>query len=70
MNVEGERRKHRMNGNSVSARLDSFPTSRFHRRLLLASGFGWLFDAMDVGLIGFVAAALVTQWNQIGRAHV
>jgi MFS transporter, putative metabolite:H+ symporter len=52
-----------MNGNSVSARLDSFPMSRFHRRLLFASGFGWLFDAMDVGLIGFVAAALVTQWN-------
>ena len=52
-----------MNGNSVSARLDSFPMSTFHRRLLLASGFGWLFDAMDVGLIGFVAAALVTQWN-------
>ena len=52
-----------MNGNSVSARLDSFPMSRFHRRLLFAAGFGWLFDAMDVGLIGFVAAALVTQWN-------
>jgi len=52
-----------MNGSSVSARLDGFQLGRFHRRLLLASGFGWLFDAMDVGLIGFVAAALVTQWN-------
>jgi MFS transporter, putative metabolite:H+ symporter len=52
-----------MNGNSISERLDSLPTTRFHRKLLLVSGFGWLFDAMDVGIISFVAAALVTQWK-------
>ena len=52
-----------MNGNSGSAILDRLPLGRFHRRLLLASGIGWLFDSMDVGLISFVVAALVTQWK-------
>lgn len=34
-----------------------------HRRLLGASGIGWALDAMDVGLISFVIAALGQQWG-------
>ncbi len=30
------------------------PLNRFHWRLLVVSGFGWLFDAMDVILISFL----------------
>ncbi|MEA4945013.1 MAG: MFS transporter [Propionicimonas sp.] len=44
-------------------RLDRLPFGRQHRRLLVGSGVGWALDAMDVGLISFVMAALRQQWN-------
>ena len=43
-------------------RLDRLPFTSQHRRLLLGSGAGWALDAMDVGLISFVMAALAQQW--------
>ncbi|MET3861884.1 putative MFS transporter [Dietzia sp. 2505] len=43
-------------------RLDGLPFTRKHRRLLLGSGVGWALDAMDVGLISFVMAALAVHW--------
>ncbi|MEC1522804.1 MFS transporter [Neobacillus niacini] len=33
------------------------------RRIFIVSGFSWIFDAMDVGLISFIAAALIIEWN-------
>lgn len=33
------------------------------KKLLFASGIGMLFDAMDVGLLGFVIAALMIAWH-------
>lgn len=33
------------------------------RKLLLLAGTGWLFDAMDVGLLSFILAALKVDWN-------
>ena len=30
-------------------RLDRLPFNKAHRKLLVASGIGWAFDAMDVG---------------------
>ncbi|MCD2262110.1 MFS transporter [Dietzia aurantiaca] len=44
-------------------RLDGLPFTRKHRRLLLGSGLGWALDAMDVGLISFVMAALAVHWS-------
>lgn len=44
-------------------RLDSLPFTRRHGRLLLGSGVGWALDAMDVGLISFVIAALGVHWG-------
>lgn len=44
-------------------RLDGLPFTRRHRRLLLGSGVGWALDAMDVGLISFVMAALAVHWS-------
>ncbi len=35
----------------------------FQRRLLLAAGGGWLFDAMDLLLLGSVVAAVSRQWD-------
>lgn len=42
---------------TLAARLDS------QRRLLFIAGLGWLFDAMDVGLLSFVITALVDKWG-------
>lgn len=33
------------------------------RKLLGISGLGWMFDAMDVGILSFVLAALAIEWN-------
>ncbi|MFT3861968.1 MFS transporter [Micropruina sp.] len=46
-----------------SERLDRLPFTRKHGRLLVGSGIGWALDAMDVGLISFVMAALAAQWK-------
>jgi putative MFS transporter len=48
---------------SRTERLDSLPVTRRHVRLLGGSGVGWALDAMDVGLIGFIMAALTTHWG-------
>lgn len=46
-----------------SERLDRLPYNRAHTKLLVGSGIGWALDAMDVGLISFVMAALAVQWD-------
>jgi MFS transporter, putative metabolite:H+ symporter len=33
------------------------------RKLLGIAGLGWLFDAMDVGMLSFIIAALQKEWN-------
>ncbi|MEY8565879.1 MFS transporter [Corynebacteriaceae bacterium 7-707] len=48
---------------SRTERLDSLPVTRRHVKLLGGSGIGWALDAMDVGLIGFIMAALTTHWG-------
>ncbi|GAA1159467.1 MFS transporter [Ornithinicoccus hortensis] len=49
-------------GPSRTERLDDLPFTRKHGRLLVGSGIGWALDAMDVGLISFIMAALAQQW--------
>lgn len=34
-----------------------------NRKLLIVAGSGWMFDAMDVGILSFVIAALKADWN-------
>ncbi|HZG59073.1 MAG TPA: MFS transporter [Anoxybacillus sp.] len=34
-----------------------------NRKLLGIAGLGWLFDAMDVGMLSFIIAALQKEWN-------
>ena len=48
---------------SRSQRLDRLPLTAAHRRLLAGSGVGWALDAMDVGLVSFILAALAVQWS-------
>ncbi len=44
-------------------RLDRLPLTRFHWRLLITSGFGWMFDAMDILLVASVVAAVGVAWQ-------
>ena len=39
-------------------RLDELPYTAKHNKLLFGSGVGWALDAMDIGLISFIMAAL------------
>lgn len=43
-------------------RLDRLPYTRKHNKLLMGSGVGWALDAMDIGLISFIMAALASEW--------
>ncbi|QOR48478.1 MFS transporter [Trueperella pecoris] len=44
-------------------RLERLPMTGRLRRLVATTGVGWALDAMDVGLISFVVAALAQQWG-------
>jgi putative MFS transporter len=45
------------------ARLDRVPLNRFHWRLLVVAGLGWMFDAMDVILIAFLLTPIRTEFG-------
>ena len=47
---------------SLTARLETLPFTKKHTKLLGVTGIGWALDAMDVGLISFIMAALTKQW--------
>ena len=44
-------------------RLEALPVGSFHYKLLVITGLGWLFDAMDTGLIAFVLPVLGKEWG-------
>lgn len=45
------------------SRLERLPIGRFHYSLLLVIGLGWMFDAMDTGLIAFIMAQMAEDWQ-------
>lgn len=47
----------------IISRLQNLPVGRFHYKLLVLVGLGWLFDAMDTGLVSFVLATLGEEWG-------
>lgn len=52
-----------MNQLTRNERLDRLPVTSTHKKMLVGSGLGWALDAMDVGLISFIMAALITHWG-------
>ncbi len=48
---------------SFIARLDAVPLNRFHWRLLVVSGLGWMFDAMDVILVSFLVTPVAREFG-------
>ena len=52
------------------ARLDRVPLNSFHWRLVILAGIGWMFDAMDVLMLGFLLTPIRNEFkldaSQIG----
>lgn len=48
---------------SIGERLDRLPWTRFHTRVTLALGIGWLLDAFEVNVIGNVLGVLKNLWH-------
>ena len=48
---------------NITDRLEQIPTGRFHYKLLLVSGLGWMFDAMDQGMVSGVMASIGKDWG-------
>ena len=44
------------------SRLQHIPVSSFHYKLLVLIGLGWMFDAMDTGMISFILVTLAEDW--------
>ena len=55
----------------IGERLDGLPLSQFHRRVVVSSGLGWMFDALDSGLVAFALPLIAAEWaltpDQVGR---
>ncbi|MBP2649280.1 MAG: ral substrate transporter [Firmicutes bacterium] len=47
----------------ITSRLEQIPVSSFHYKLLVMAGMGWMFDAMDTGIIAFVLPVLMAKWS-------
>lgn len=47
----------------ISARVERLPLCWFHYKMLIIHGFGWAFDAFDVGIVTFIVTALAKDWN-------
>ena len=47
----------------IVARLEQIPVGKFHYRLLMITGLGWMFDSMDTGIIAFVLPVLIKTWG-------
>ncbi|MNO36254.1 putative niacin/nicotinamide transporter NaiP [compost metagenome] len=50
-------------GSKGSAESTQTTSQRKTRKLLFSAGLSWMFDAMDVGIISFIAAALAAEWS-------
>ncbi len=49
--------------------MDAQPVGAGHRKVTLLAGLGWMFDAMDIGLLSFVLVALAGEWG-LSQAQV
>ncbi|GAB3054704.1 MFS transporter [Acinetobacter apis] len=47
----------------LMARVQRLPVGKFHYTLLWVVGLGWMFDAMDTGIIAFILTILVKDWQ-------
>lgn len=48
---------------SIANRIDRLPSTPMLKRILLLTGIGWMFDAMDQGMVSGVMAAIGSDWG-------
>ena len=48
---------------SISQRIDKLPSTPLLRRVLFLTGLGWMFDAMDQGMVSGVMASIGKEWK-------
>ena len=48
---------------TISERIDSLPMTRTSWAILIIIGIGWMFDAMDQGMVSGVIASIGTDWS-------
>lgn len=49
--------------NNIANRIDRLPTTHMLKKVLFLTGIGWMFDAMDQGMVSGVMAAIGTDWG-------
>jgi putative MFS transporter len=47
---------------NIAKRIDSLPMTPFMRKIIVLVGIGWLFDAMDQGMVSGVIASIGVDW--------
>nr|WP_315023453.1 MFS transporter [uncultured Aminipila sp.] len=47
----------------IANRIDRLPTTPMLKKILFLTGIGWMFDAMDQGMVSGVMAAIGTDWG-------
>lgn len=48
---------------SITSRIDRLPTTPMLKKILFWTGIGWMFDAMDQGMVAGVMAAIGKDWE-------
>lgn len=48
---------------SITSRIDKLPTTPMLKKILFWTGIGWMFDAMDQGMVAGVMAAIGKDWE-------
>ncbi len=48
---------------SISQRIDKLPATSLLKRVLFLTGIGWMFDAMDQGMVSGVMASIGREWK-------
>lgn len=48
---------------SITLRMDRLPLGRFHWKLLLVTGLGSTFRSVNIGVVAYVLASLISDWN-------
>ena len=49
----------------IAFRIDRLPSTPMLKKILLLAGVGWMFDAMDQGMVSGVMAAITTDWGLV-----
>lgn len=47
----------------IDSRVERIPDNRYNKRLLVISGLGYTFDAMDMAIVAFVLPVVMGLWN-------